>query len=552
MVTVLSAANGIQAERARKSFAIFARDAWHVIEPGRPYVGGWHLDAIAEHLEAVSQGHIKKLLVNMPPRHGKSSYIDVLWSVWLLLNQPSIRLLCGSYALNLATRDNLKARRLIQSNWFQDRYSNVFQITKDQNAKMKFETDQLGYRMVTSVGSGTTGEGGDYLLLDDPHNIDEKESPAKREAALDWFNNTWSSRLNDQQTGAMVVVAHRIHEQDVSGHILETNEDGEWIHLNLPAEYEEASPCRTYWPGGSWQDPRVLEGELLWPERFPRDVIEKAKKRHGVYGYTSLYQQRPVPPGGGTFKRKHERLFSITRDAFILHTPRGDKAVAKDDCELFLTVDPAISEEQSADFMVIQTWAKTPIKDLLLLNCHRGRWSHKEQQDEVEEQFNDWNNDFAAVETVAYQHALFQDLIDKGVTCKPFKPHKDKVTRASNAAIWQENGKIYFLQGAPWLEDLRTELYKFPKTSHDDQVDALSLASIAARSQGPLSDETTDDEIPDPIEGPIQLLPDDPEPTEQEEQAQATQTLAERVPVLPVKRVDPFTWAANHGIWGDD
>jgi predicted phage terminase large subunit-like protein len=546
LAIVLSNATSIQAERAKKSFSLFAKEAWHVIEPGRPYVGGWHLDAIAEHLEAVSHGHIKKLLVNMPPRHGKSSYIDVLWSVWLLLNNPSIRLLCGSYALNLATRDNLKARRLIQSNWFQQRYSSVFSIVKDQNAKMKFETDQLGYRMVTSVGSGTTGEGGDILLLDDPHNIDEKESNVKREAALDWFDNTWNSRLNDQQTGAMVVVGHRIHEQDVSGHILETNEDGDWIHLNLAAEFEETELYRrTIWPGGgSWKDPRTVEGELLWPAKFPAEIIRKAKARHGVYGYASLFQQRPVPAGGGVFKQKFERLFSATHDSYILHTPKGDRAVNKDECTLFLTVDPAISEAQSADYMVIQTWAKTPIKDLLLLNCHRGRWSHTDQQDEVEEQFNDHDNEFAAVETVAYQTALFQDLVNKGVPCLPFSPHKDKVTRASAAAIWQQNGKIYFLSGASWLTDFKNELYKFPKTSHDDQVDALSLASIVARSQGPLSDEAYEEEMPDPIEGPIDTI--DVFIDENDLHVKL------KIPTPFGVIADPFAHAESAGMWGDD
>ena len=145
-------------------FAQFVEDAWPVIEPGRPFVPGWHLSAICEHLTAVSEGQIKRLLVNMPPRHGKSSLITVLWSVWLLLNNPAIRLLCSSYALNLATRDNVKARRIIQSAWFQQRYGGVFSLVKDQNAKFKFETDRLGYRMVTSVGSGTTGEGGDVLI----------------------------------------------------------------------------------------------------------------------------------------------------------------------------------------------------------------------------------------------------------------------------------------------------------------------------------------------------------------------------------------------------
>jgi hypothetical protein len=196
-------------------------------------------------LQAVYNGDITHLLVNMPPRHGKSTLISALWSAWLLLQDPSIRILCGSYAMNLAVRDNVKARRLIKSKWFQQHYGHIFSLAGDQDAKIKFETLQLGYRMATSVDGGATGEGGDILILDDPHNIKEKESDAKREAAIDWFDTTWSSRVNDQQTSKMVVVGHRIHEHDVSGHILNTN-DGEWTHLKLPAEYDPGSPCKTY------------------------------------------------------------------------------------------------------------------------------------------------------------------------------------------------------------------------------------------------------------------------------------------------------------------
>jgi len=535
----------LRAEKARRSFSLFVKEAWPVIEPGRPFIPGWHLDAIAEHLQAVVHGDIKRLLVNMPPRHGKSTLISALWSDWLLLNDPSIRILAGSYAMNLATRDNLKARRVIKSNWFQERYGHLVQITKDQDAKIKFETSKLGYRMAVSVGSSATGEGGDILILDDPHNIDEKESSVKREAALDWFDNTWSTRLNDQQTGAMVVVGQRIHEQDVSGHILEKN-DGEWVHLNLPAEYESGSPCKTYTVTGKelWADPRTEDGELLWEPKFPQEQIEKAKRRH-LNDYHALFQQAPVAKTGGTFKLSNERLFTQSLDAYFLHTPRGIKAIKKEECEVFAAVDPAISEKQSADYMVIGIWAKTQLKDLLLLDVIRGHWDHNAQQDEIEDAFYDHDAAFVAVETVAYQHALFQDLVAKGMPCRPFNPHKDKVTRASVASIWQGNGKIYFLKDAVWLPELQKELYKFPKASKDDQVDMVALASIVVRSRGPLSDDSDDEEIPEAAEETGGLIPlTVPLKATEEEQAEALQVLR------AAKPIDPFEWAEQY-VGGD-
>src|SRR6266702_6854284 len=204
-----------------------------------------------------------------------------------------------AYALNLATRDNLKCRRIIKSKWWQDRYGHLFELTKDQDAKMKFENNFSGYRQAVSVGAaGTTGEGGDILVIDDPHPIEQKRSDIKRETVLDWFLNTWMSRLNDEATGAMIVVGQRVHSQDVSGLIKEGAAGGQWVELNLPAEYEAGSPCRTYWPSGKvWEDPRVdpvkntVDPVYLWKKRFPPEVIEQKKRIHGPLGFAAIYQQ---------------------------------------------------------------------------------------------------------------------------------------------------------------------------------------------------------------------------------------------------------------------
>jgi predicted phage terminase large subunit-like protein len=477
---------------ARRDFKQFVKAAWPQIEPGRPFVSGWHLDAIADHLEAVSCGNITRLLVNMPPRHGKSSLISVLWSAWLLLNNPAIRLLCASYAMNLATRDNLKCRRLIKSPWFQARYPKRFTLTKDQDAKTKFETDKFGYRMAVSVGASATGEGGDILILDDPHNIDEKESEAKREAALDWFDNTWSTRLNDQRTGAMVVVGQRIHMNDVSGHILETN-DGEWVHLNLPAEYDPARRCITpvvsasddpyAWKGG---DPRQQEGELLWEERFPQTVIEKAKRRHGPLGYAALYDQNPIPPGGYVFNQASERVFTISPqgDMYQLITPNGIQAVLIESCWEASTSDVAAKEKEENDFTVFAHWAITPQNDVLLLDLQRGHWSIPKQKEMARLFYRRWYSQrYRAFwfEDVAYQSAITQDLLTEGIPCLDFHPKGDKVMRATGASIWQAAGKVYFFKDGAWLPVFQKEIYTFPKGEHDDQVDPYSMICMIVR-----------------------------------------------------------------------
>jgi predicted phage terminase large subunit-like protein len=480
--------NELEFERIRwESITLleFVREFWSVIEHGRTFVEGKHIDAICQHLEAVSQGKILRLLVNMPPRHAKSTIISVFWPIWSWIKNPSLRWLCASYALNLATRDNVKCRRLILSPKFQERYGHIFQLTKDQNAKMKFETTVLGYRMAVSVGSSATGEGGDILLLDDPHSIEEKESDATREAALDWFNNTWSSRLNDQQTGAMVVVGQRIHSQDVSGHILETN-DGEWTHLNLPALFEPFNTCRTYLSDGSefWRDWRAQENELLWPARFPMSVLQRAQVRHGSMGFAALYQQRPVPAGGGQFKKKWFRYFTQEETHYCLESPEAVKRVLIEQCQKVITVDLAISQKQSADFTVIAVWAITPDREILLIDRLRDHLDNPEQQKQIQLLYQRYHPGYILIESVAYQLAIIQQLLRAGLPAKEYKPVKDKVSRASTAAVLYEAGRVYHPLTASWLPEWEDELLIFPMGAHDDQCDNVSMICDAV--SGPL------------------------------------------------------------------
>lgn len=613
------------------SFRVFLRDAWPIIEPGRSFVTGLHLDAIADHLEAVARGDIKRLLVNMPPRHGKSSLISVLWSAWLLLRNPATRLLCASYAMNLATRDNLKARRLIKSPWFTSRYGAYLALTSDQDAKTKFETTLLGYRMATSVGSSTTGEGGDVLILDDAHNIDEKESEVRRAAALDWFDNTWSTRLNDPQQGCMVVVGQRIHQQDVSGHILSTN-DGEWVHLNLPAEFEQTRACTTMVQSVTfWQDWRSYEGELLWPARFNQSVIEKAKRRHGSMGYAALYQQAPVPSDGGIFKQQWVRYFTEVENVYLLECADGIRSVLKTHCWRFAVVDLAVSSKQSADYTVIQVYDVTPQNELLLIEQVRDRLSNPQQQQQIRLLHLRYVPDFFKVESVGYQLSLVQQLrhqqqrmdapidlhyqsgdllvetddpaaLDRAlaslqelaaflvknrndecvlwegyavvrvagdlaffryvlehqkhgrvvgeitsadieneraarsrfaIPIKEYRPVKDKVSRASSAAVLMENEKIFFRKGAPYLTSLLPEILTFPKASYDDQVDGLSMAA----------DEIAIPRVPLSGEG------------EHHYGAEPSTSHVPLAPVQPSKRnapIDPFEWVARHyGEWDE-
>lgn len=525
----------------------FVRAAWHVIEPSKPFVDGKHIEAICKHLEAVFDGCITRIVVNMPPRFAKSSIISVLFRVWAWIKKPATRFLCASYALSLAIRDNLKCRRLIQSKWFQDRYGHIFQLSKSQNAKVKFENDRSGSSQAVSVGSSATGEGFDLGIIDDPHAIDEKRSDTTREGTLEWFRDTWCTRLNDPMTSAMIIVCQRVHQEDLSGYILSGETGEHWVHLNLALEYEPSDRCVTHLPNGEkfWEDWRKVEGDLLWPDRFPPEVVARAKRRHGPQGFAALYQQRPVPAGGLIFQSKNQRYFTIdqTTECYLLETPRGIKPVPFADCWKLCTVDLAISEKQSADYTVFAAYAVTPYKDLLLLDIIRERFPFDEQLDQLVMFHQKHGFSVAAIESVAYQLAMVQSAINKGLPAQPYHPPSDKVTRSSTASIWDANGKSYHHKNAVWLFEYEKEKFNFPKAPKDDQVDTHSLAGIVvctSRAPGVLSEKTQTLDTTLSVE---QILDAAQIAKEQAEQEAKEKEQERKNPALTI---NPFEWAMAH------
>lgn len=467
----------IDAEECRRSLKQFAVSAWPIIEPTR-FVDGWVVDCICEHLESVTRGEIRKLVINIPPRHSKSTML-VLWRAWTWLQNPAERLLAASYSLSLSIRDNVRVRRVIEDPWFQDRYGREFQLAGDQNVKSFFENTASGYQMALSVGSGTTGHGGSILAIDDAHNAAEAHSEADREAALSWFREVWTNRLNDQERDKMVAVGQRIHEDDVCGYILKERPD--WVHLNLPALYEPSRRCIT----PIWKDPRKHEGDLLWPERFSQSTLDGLKRDLGSSGFSAQYQQSPIPSSGGQFKEQWFRYCSQQGEYYVLETPDGVEHVAAKSCWRFCVVDLAISSKQDADFTVIQTWAVTPENDIVLIDQVRGHFDNPEQQKMVYTVYQRHIPNFVQIETVAYQLALAQQLLRMGVPVSEYNPVRDKVSRASTAAIYMEAGKIYFLKTLVDLSEIKMELLRFPLYAHDDIVDCVAQAADVVSMPAP-------------------------------------------------------------------
>ncbi len=513
----MAAALQLEAERRKyRGHAAFTRGAWHIIEPGTVYKHNWHLDAISAHLEEVSAGSIKLLIINIPPRHMKSIGGSVTWCPWEWgpADRPHVRFLHSSYAGSLSVRDSLKARRIIQSAWYQRLWGDRVELSGDQNAKLRFENTKSGYRLATSVGGLGTGEGGDRVVVDDPHNVQEAESEAVRESTVEWWTKSMSTRLNDPASGAHVIIMQRLHEKDVAGHELAEraadfkSKSGECVHLMLPAEFESQRRCVTYVKGLKFfEDPRKTEGELLWPERFNARAVQVLKRKLGEYGASGQLQQRPSPVGGGILKKKFFRLWPADSKP-----PQISYVLA--------SYDTAFTERTQNDptaCLVFGVFTYRGEKGAIILDCWTDHLAYPALKKRVmadwhslyggldgDEQYPGKKPDIMLVEEKGSGISLIQDLRRARMSVAPYNPGgADKIARAHMASPLLELGNFWVFEsrknpGEPiaWIKPLFKQFDDFPNGENDDLVDAFTQASFYLRDKDMLfSPEVEEDEV---------------------------------------------------------
>jgi predicted phage terminase large subunit-like protein len=463
-----------EAQRLSGSLAEFTAAAWPILEPATVFKPNWHIDVIAEHLEACTRREIRRLAINVPPRHMKSLNVTVLWPSWWWTSEPYIRFLTASYGEKLAVRDAVKGRRLIQSAWYRARWGHLFSLLPDQNQKARYENDQTGYRIATSVGGAGTGEGGDVIIIDDPHKADEAESDTERENVIDWLDGTISTRFNDPATGVEVLVMQRLHEDDATGHMLA---QGGWTHLCLPAEYEPSHPF--VWPG----DPREEIGELLWPDHFGEPELDELKVKLGSYRAAGQLQQRPAPAEGGIFKLTGLRYF----DPAFLEPP--SPLVFQ---RVVQSWDTAFKEKQTSDYVVGAVWGVAGA-NRYLLRVTRARMSLADTKRALRE-LHAWTEatypglpHSVLIENTANGVDIIAELRNELTGITPVNPVGDKVTRAHAVSPIWESGNVYVPGAArsdgmgydpartpAWVQEWVGEHTGFPNAAHDDQVDTTT------------------------------------------------------------------------------
>jgi predicted phage terminase large subunit-like protein len=507
--------------KAEEDLSEFIRQAWNVLEPANPYVHGWHIDAIAMHLNAIDDGDINRLLINIPPGHMKSLLVAVLWPayLWGPCNKPHLRFLCVSHSQNLAIRDSTKMRRLITSEWYQENWGDRVKLTGDQNAKTKFENDRLGFREAVAAGS-ITGSRGDIVIIDDPHSVESAASDQMRSSTIEWFLEAVPTRLNNPEKSSIVVIMQRLHESDVSGVILEKNLG--YTHLMLPAEFDPLRKCETEI---GFSDPREIDGEVLFPERFPREVLERDKLVMGPYAYAGQMQQSPAPRGGGIIKREWWNLWDDD-EAAAQGVNSGSSYPAMD--YVVASIDTAYGEKQENDFSALTVWGvwqrggqkaraildhkggrseviddRDTIPAAMLMHAWAKklpihgpdtlRYSGETELDYKRRAMNDWGLvewiihtcnqfkvDMLLIEAKASGLSIAQEVrrLNRNqswgvVEINPGSA--DKVARAYVVQAVFSGGQIY-CPDRTWADQVITQFENFPKGKHDDLVDSSTQA----------------------------------------------------------------------------
>jgi predicted phage terminase large subunit-like protein len=438
----------------RRGLAEFARQAWHVLEPTTPLAWGWCLDALCDHLEAVTAGEIRRLKINVPPGTMKSLLASVLWPAWEWTINPTVRVISTSYKADLSTRDSRRGRDLVSSEWFRARWP---EIRLKKESETFFENDRTGWRQAVAFTSLTGGRA-DRLVIDDPHSTEGAESEAERARAVRILRESVPSRLVDPARSAIVLIMQRLHASDCSGEIDRCPELG-YESFVLPMRFEPKRRCRT---SIGFVDPRTEEGELLFPERYPESTVRELEASLGPFGVAGQLQQRPAPREGGIVKmawfenRWRERGEKPLRTMISLDC--ASKAKKRND------PSAALVAAEFRDRIEIWHYVHDRMEFPALVRWTKDLWSQ-------------WRSNHVIIEDKDAGQQLLQQLREDKESKLPVvasTPDADKATRLMTETGIMEAGRVWLPEDAPWVAAWLEEITTFPAAPHDESADTLS------------------------------------------------------------------------------
>lgn len=458
----------------------FVKAAWEHVD-AQPLIWGKHMDIVCDALQSTVTGEgPQNLLINVPPGCSKSLLTSVFMPAWMWIRQPKWSSLNASGNEKVSTRDSMKCRDLIKSEWYKKTFQPKWKLSEDQDTKTQFRNTLGGTRIALTVGGDVTGLRANHLGIDDP--LDAKDAPSKlkRDSANYWYDTAFANRVNDPKASTRIIIAQRLHEEDLPGHVIA---QGSFHHICLPMEFEPNHPFR------SPLDWRQVEGELLMEQRFSREVLAYELQRLGSSGFSGQMQQRPMPAGGGMFQDKWWRFYRKSdKELEVGVRPHGCSqhvAIVLPDTfdEIITSLDAAFKEGDDTDFVVLTTWGRKGANKFLLA-MYRARVGFVGTCDALRAAaVQRYGKTLRPprkhlVEEKANGAAIIETLKDKISGIIAVNPEGGKESRASAISPQVEAGNVYLPDGASWLDTLVGEHSGFPKGAHDDIVDSLSQALL--------------------------------------------------------------------------
>jgi hypothetical protein len=484
VIKVLPSRIEIQKERCERKLFYFVQSSWSLVEQATPFIDNWHIGFLCEYLEALYTLHIQNLIINIPPGHAKSLICSVFFPTWVWIKMPPARFLCGSHAVDLATRDAVRSRRLIQTDWYQERFGDVFQMTGDQNVKTRYENDKTGHRISVGVDAGWTGHRGNYIVWDDPLSWKKADSDVERTKSNEAVKSSFGTRGDIPKEMRRLMIMQRLHDDDPTGHIFQAMKEDEafprFEHLVLPARYE---PNR-YVSSIGLNDPRKETGELLFPQLFDEAVVRQTEALLGDDDAAGQLQQRPVPEGGSIFLRK---WFETTETRY----DPADKSIYAQAVARWIFYDTAFKDEEQNDSTARIILELMPDYRVFLREAWWQRMQVPQVTDDVRSNTQRWMFDGKLRGTIVEDKgsgiAVLQTLrqgADEAVAnlLSEFNPGTaSKPERARRASLWCSRGCVLLPQPhalVPWLYDFEELLFKAPNTKLKDPWDAFSMGIL--------------------------------------------------------------------------
>lgn len=439
----------------RRDFQAFVTRVFYQLHPQARYLPNWHIEMMCAELQACLRGDTKRLILNVPPRSLKSLTGSVAFPAFVHGHDPTANIICVSYGQDLSTKLALDCRNVMTSSWYRATFGT--RLSPAKQGTNDFMTTRNGTRLATSIEGVLTGRGADFIIIDDPLKPDEAVSDVHRKKVNAWYDGTLLSRLNNKRSGVIILVMQRLHMDDLVGHVLAQEQ---WKILRFPAIAEQDEEFVYTTPYGVERHKRVT-GDVLHPEREPKEVLDQMRQRIGEYNFSGQYQQSPIPPGGGMVKAAWFKYYEPGAQ------PQGMPVIQ--------SWDTANKQSELSDYSVGTTWGING-KDIYLLDVVRARLSFPELKRAVQDLQRRHCASVVLIEDKASGSQLIQELRYNGMAVKEIKPVESKVMRMNAQTAQIESGFVYLPKAAPWLAQYVSELTTFPFAKHDDQVDSTSQA----------------------------------------------------------------------------